>query len=337
MVAKKPTPRHVAAPKQISKPSAQRQSHSLGVTATPHTPQRATTLMRSAVQKPTITSASVIKSHNRTDLLSKVPMQTVAPKMSYVSINPVRHQRAERMIQSQAVSRYAQPDASVSSFSPNPKPITRPIPHYKASPSTSAKPSLSNRLGVDVSSAASTAHSSDDIFELALAEATSHEQTYNHRAHRKKKHGHALRYVAGSFSVLLLLGFLTYQNAPSLSLKIASYRAGLHATMPAHQPAGFTFSYLDYQPGHITANFNSLGDGRQYNITQKASNWDSQALLSNFVTSANSAYKTYQRAGRTVYLLSNNTATWVDSGIWYTVDGNSSLSSNQLLDLASSM
>jgi hypothetical protein len=124
---------------------------------------------------------------------------------------------------------------------------------------------------------------------------------------------------------------------PDLSLKVASYRAGLHAKLPAQSPSGFNFGYLDYKPGNVTANFTSPADGRQFNITQKSSDWDSQALLSNFVSSANSAYKTYQRAGRTVYLLGNNTATWVDSGIWYTVDGNSSLSSSQLLELATSM
>jgi len=36
-------------------------------------------------------------------------------------------------------------------------------------------------------------------------------------------------------------------------------------------------------------------------------------------------------------VLSNNTATWVDSGILYTVDGNAALTSSQLLELASSM
>jgi hypothetical protein len=107
--------------------------------------------------------------------------------------------------------------------------------------------------------------------------------------------------------------------------------------MPAEQPAGFTFGYLDYKPGNVTVNFHSPSDSRQFNITQKASNWDSEALLSNFVATANSAYKTYQQAGRTVYLLSDDTATWVDSGVWYTVNGNSSLSPSQLLEVASSM
>lgn len=361
----KTAPKYVAGPPRRPVPStaAARKPHSLGVTAVPHAPQHATTLMRSAVKKPTIKSATIIKAKGPADLLAKIPLQTVAPKMSFSTINRVRHLRAERMIKSPAVSRYApvsapSPVSPYSSMSASASSAiepqwsqlaSRPTPVYAtpiSRPATSevhaTRPAQHpfqrpehQSTAVHTPSTRNTAK--PDIFELAMAEAISHEQTYDDLPVRVKKRGRALRYVTASFVSLFLIGFLTYQNAPSLSLKIASYRAGLHASLPAHQPDGFALGYLEYQPGNVIANFTSAQDGRQYNITQKTSSWDSQALLSNFVAGASSAYKTYQRAGRTVYVLGNNTATWVDNGIWYTVDGNSSLSSKQVLDLASSM
>ena len=332
-------------------PNSQRQrfARKPGIHVAPHTPQRATTLMRSAVSKPAITSPAVIKAQTRTDLLAVAPKTTVVPKMSYNSVNPVRHRRAERMMQSPAVSRYAKLSAAIPATTYKlavPTQTSRPHQdhHSQATHSIDGLRSATSPhapIGIHSSRALpvikSPEHTETDIFKMALADATSHEQTYNHKLHKGKKRSRLLRLATGSLIALFLLGFLAYQNTPSLSLKIASYRSGLDAKLPASQPNGYNFGYLSYEPGNVIVNFTSPADSRQFNITQKASSWDSQALLSNFVTSANTAYETYQRAGRTVYLLSNNTATWVDSGIWYTVDGNSSLSSAQMLELAGSM
>lgn len=370
---KKPLPRTVPAPKNLNQTIAalaqpvqavkpaqqQRLAHNPGASVAPHTPQKATTLMRSAVTKPVIKSPTMLKAQTRTDILAKVPAQTVVPKMSYNSIDPVRHRRAERMMQSPAISRYAAPSSqahqTVYKVATPAQAISRPAPQavaqvtapaaqqftdLRAAPRTSSRASnrSTNRSIEGMSRPVAAApRPKSDIFEKALAGAKSHEEVFQGKNHRTKKRGRWLRYVTGSLVALLLVGFLAYHNASSLSLEIASYKAGLHAKMPTQKPAGFSFGYLDYQPGNITVNFTSPQDSRQFNITQKASSWDSQALLSNFVASAHDAYKTYQQAGRTVYLLGNNTATWVDSGIWYTVDGNSSLSSSQLLALAGSM
>jgi hypothetical protein len=345
---------HTAAPTAASKSlDIAGPAHIKGVKVTPHRPQRATTLMRSAVKKPVITAPSVIKAQTRTDQLAKAPMQTVEPKISFNTVNHVRHQRAERMIKSPAISRYSggtpAPTTPVYKLTPMPAEIARPAPHYKdihhTQPQQPAHHQIAQGHGNHQPTAIQhhvkePAHTEQDldIFQQALADARSHEQTYEHKGKRSaKKRGRMLGLLTGGVVSVMLLGYFAYQNVPDLSLKVASYRAGLHAKLPAQSPSGFNFGYLDYKPGNVTANFTSPADGRQFNITQKSSDWDSQALLSNFVSSANSAYKTYQRAGRTVYLLGNNTATWVDSGIWYTVDGNSSLSSSQLLELATSM
>lgn len=135
---------------------------------------------------------------------------------------------------------------------------------------------------------------------------------------------------------MLIVGVVAYFNVPALSMRMASTRAGFQAKLPGYSPLGFSFGNLSYGPGNVTVSYKS-DDSHKFDITQRTSDWDSQALLSNFVASANKAYQTYERAGRTIYFFGNNTATWVDNGVWYTVNGNNSLSKNQLLDLASSL
>jgi len=317
--------------------------------AAPHQQQHATTLMRTAVKKPHIQSVAVIKAQTRTDILARKPAQTVAPKVSFGSIDRFRTQRAAQMIKSNAVSHFRQPVFSAAAFA---RPVAKLQPaQVAAAPSIAiAAPKPVSALDFiptgHMSHMKSNAHHSplaqsrsSDIFEQALATATSHEQTFDAlRAPRtRKRHGRTWALVATSFATLLLIGFLGFQNSSQLSLKVASYRSGINAKLPSYQPSDYSFNHLNYTPGNVVASYSSTSGDQEYNISQKESNWDSQALLSNVVATAKASYKTYQRAGRTVYVLSNNTATWVDSGILYTVDGNAALTSSQLLELASSM
>jgi hypothetical protein len=175
-----------------------------------------------------------------------------------------------------------------------------------------------------------------DIFEEALASAVSHEETFTGTAERKRGSHRIAGFATATLGVLLIAGVIAYFNAPGLSVQLASYRAGFDAKLPAYSPAGFSFGDLSYGTGNVTVSYQS-DDSRKFSIKQQTSDWDSQALLTNFVASANKAYQTYERAGRTVYFFGDNTATWVDNGIWYTVNGNNSLTKNQLLDLAGSI
>lgn len=369
-------PKYVAGPLQLEKLKSvvskssksasldvnQRLSHNPSVSISPHAPQKATTLMRSAVKKPKIIAESVIKARMRTDILTKIPLQTVVAKMSYNQMNPVRTRHAARMIQSPSVSRYhTSPVTAITAPTETNKlsgTVAKPTPRANSTTRPlKSSVTYADQFRVDSPSYSNYNKNSNngllqsnvkpnrlphkpyqpDIFEQALADAKSHEQTYTQIIAPPKKRGLWLRLVGGSLVALLMVGALAYHSSPDLSLRLASYKSGLHAKMPSAEPSGFSFGYLSYEPGNVVVNYLSPSDSRQFNIKQKASSWDSQALLSNFVSSANSAYKTYQRAGRTVYLMNNNTATWVDSGVWYTVDGNSSLSSTQLLDVATSM
>jgi hypothetical protein len=83
--------------------------------------------------------------------------------------------------------------------------------------------------------------------------------------------------------------------------------------------------------------FRSNSDERNFELQQQVSNWNSQALVDNFILSENKQYQTFQEKGKTIYVYDNANATWVNGGVWYKIEGNSSLNTEQLLKIASSI
>lgn len=143
--------------------------------------------------------------------------------------------------------------------------------------------------------------------------------------------------LTATLALLVLGGYLTYMNLPVISMKVAASRAGVDATFPNYRPDGYSLNGpITYSPGEVNINYKSNSNDNGFRISQKPSNWDSQALLDNFVTRQTENYLTFQERGVTVYTFGNKAA-WVNGGLLYTLDGNSSLSSDQVLRLATSM
>ena len=332
-------PLHPSLSPAQQKQNAARTAHSPAIHAVPHKPQQAKTLMRTAVKKPDIKSPAHIKAQTRTDILAKVPAQVVAPKLSHSTVDPKRLKKAAQTIKSPSVSKYS-PASKLTTIAPvSAMPAATAL--YAPAAATPRHPSPTRQISpiptIPVSPARSNVKQ-PDIFEHALARAKSHEQTFdNKNSPQRKKSSRLSSLVTATMGLLLIAGILAYFNAPALSMRMASNRAGFSAKLPGYSPAGYTFGDLSFGPGNVTVSYQAEDESRKFDITQKVSGWDSQALLTNFVSSANKAYQTYERAGRTIYLYGENTATWVDSGIWYTVNGNSSLDKNQLLELAGSI
>lgn len=144
--------------------------------------------------------------------------------------------------------------------------------------------------------------------------------------------------AAGALAIVLLAGFFAYQNIPNISMRVAASRAGFSAKMPGYQPSGFALQGpINYKPGQISLSFKSNSDDRAFNVSQQVSGWNSEALADNYLAANNKEYQTYQDKGRTIYLYDNSRATWVSGGIWYEVDGNGILSSEQLIRVANSL
>jgi len=317
-----------APPLTGSAPPRKREAHAQAAHIAPHRPQKAATLMRSAVKKPNLRSQKLV-AHTPMDVLAKAPAHQVIPKLSHTSVNPHREKRAKRVMQSPEVSRYGNL-STVDSLAARQAVLT-PL-----TPQSPLNQYVSKDNAVRPVKPISHVKQQPDIFEQALARSTSHEQV--HRPARSKKRGRFTTAVSAALFVLLTLGTFAYFNAPELSLRLASSRAGFEAHLPNYSPAGFSFGNLSYSEGNVTLSYkDGNNENRRFGITQRVSNWDSEGLLSNFVAGASKAYQTYERAGRTVYVYGDNTATWVDRGIWYTIDGKNSLTKNQVLDMAGSL
>jgi len=177
------------------------------------------------------------------------------------------------------------------------------------------------------------------VFEQALRTANSHKEPYHPVKHKSKKL-HRVRQVtsivASSLAILLIVGFVAYQNSAILQLRLASSRAGISATLPAWQPSGFKLGTFNTGPGNLTVSYNSP-TGQEFSINQSASNWDSNTLLSDYVYPNNETYETLSSAGTTIYTYGKNNATWVSGGIWYKLTSNGDLSNSQIVNIATSM
>lgn len=180
-------------------------------------------------------------------------------------------------------------------------------------------------------------------FEHAISSASAHlEKTpRNLRSKRLFKTGRRRKIaniVSGTLALLLLAGFFGYQNAPNIEMRLASRRAGFAGNLPSYKPAGYGLAgKVNYQPGKISVSFKSRTDNKSFNITEQASDWSSSSLLAKVVAKDNKPYQQYTQQGKTVYITDSNKATWVDGGVWYLVEGNAELTSDQLLRIAESL
>lgn len=289
--------------------------------------QKSQTLMRNAVKKPVAHSKPVATS------ASPIHKPTAAPSVH-------RQQVAATTAKSPLVSKYGSNHAKSSVVKKvTALPVKHPVAHHVAqTPQHAPTPAVQSHKNRQASALA---------VHKALAHASAHEQPAHHvqkrTKHRKLAHklGITPRAMAVSTSVLavvLLFGFFAVQNVPNLSMRVAAARAGIDAGMPGYKPSGFSFKGpIQYSSGQVAITFASNTDDRSYSIMQKESNWNSDALLANYVVAENKQYQTYIDRGRTLYIYDGSNATWVDNGIWYQVEGNSDMTTDQLVRIAASI
>lgn len=294
----------------------------------PHKPERARTLMRSIVKKPKVPPAKTT-SHPR--------------PVFYGSLTLQRQRRAKTINKSPLVSHFGQTTpkfhkkTAVLPVQPAPTPLAKT--HTKPAGSLGQpKPII-----VKHHSQLTQASAPEDTIRHALEQATSHQahRLKKRRVHQRAAHRFgispgALNTGAACLAGILLFGFVAYQNATSLAMHVASARAGFEAHLPHYEPAGFKLSGpINASSGLISLRFQSTTDNRSFALTQQPSTWTSQALLSNFVSRR--PHYTYNHDGQVVYIYDQFNATWVNNGVWYKLEGNSALNSDQLLHIANSI
>lgn len=145
--------------------------------------------------------------------------------------------------------------------------------------------------------------------------------------------------VMAGFAALIILGsFFAYQRIPTISMRVAANQAGFMGTIPSKVPAGYAFAGpVKAIDNAVAVTYKSSSDDRQFVLSQRQTNWSSEALLTNFLQESKLNYQVYKENGLTVYVYDGSNATWVDNGVWYNVNANqNSLSSSQLLEIAAS-
>lgn len=176
-----------------------------------------------------------------------------------------------------------------------------------------------------------------EAIDESLASAPSHSANH-HQVKTKKRYPRVLSIASASLALLLLGGYFTYLNMPSLSVRVAAAQAGVNASYPSYHPDGYSLNGpVAYSQGEVMMKFASTTGPQSFTVAQTKSNWDSSAVLENYVKSkAGDNYITYDEHGLTIYTFGGNAA-WVNGGILYTISGDAPLSGDQIRHIATSM
>ena len=298
-----------------------------------HKPERAKTLMRSAVKRPTSNSKTI---HNVQTPVGSLSLRLVSGlPVAKAALNERRMIRSKQISKSRLISRFKSQDISPVTKQVAPIPVVKALnvtPPVKANFQPTTKPKTTK---------------SQSILAAGLAKATSHQEKFitpTQAKRQKRKAAKKHRLLSNAVVIILVIavglivaGFFAYKDLPSIELHFASIRSGVAAEMPGYLPPGFkAITPVGYTHGSVTVSFRSSGNNK-FSIVQQASDWDSQTLHDSFVTTTGSSYQTLQAEGRTIYIYGQGNATWVNAGIWYQISGNANLSNNQLISIATSM
>lgn len=303
-------------------------------TAKRRQPQRSNTLVRSGVSKPKPGIKSQTKVLAPTTAVA-VPLNTIKPKWPVTQVSPSRLRRSERVTKSEAITKF-------SSFEPV----------YK--PSAPRVTPLQTSVGIAIAAVAQESQKSQTLFERAIAAADSHNQPpvdpkkLARQARKQAKgatkaanqlpmHRHVIGVMAASIAVLALCGVLGMQNRTAITLRFANAKAGFQASLPDYQPDGYGVGSFTYSAGTVGTSFHNTTNGRNYSLNQQTTKWDARALLDNYVAPNYPSYQVLQSNQQTVYLYGKNDASWIKHGVWYLLTTDGSLSTSQVLNIASSV
>ncbi len=157
----------------------------------------------------------------------------------------------------------------------------------------------------------------------------------NHR--RRALSLHQRRLATATAIVVIMGGYIWFNNYPKLALQGADAKAGISATLPSFIPSSYTLASTNTAPGVITLKFTSPSAQTPLTIAQSRTTWDNNSLLDDYVSEASDDYAAVNGQGLTIYLFGNNNATWVNHGIWYQLEGASQLSRDQILKIVYSL
>lgn len=181
------------------------------------------------------------------------------------------------------------------------------------------------------------------LLDAALAQADAHKQDLRRQSARhfwqRSRFWGPKKWLAVGvvlLAVIVLAMFIAWQKIPQLSVKAASIKAHVSATVPAYKPVGYQLATPATASGDsVTMEYRStIEQQNEFDLTQKQSNLDSSSLAQTVIPQGDQV-QTSQVNGNTVYIYGpHNDAMWVNNGILYTITNHSNLSSDELLKIA---
>lgn len=257
---------------------------------------------------------------------------------------PTGHDKARkstakpRVAVSPMITKFAdvRPSAKQQTKTPTKAPDIAPVKHpiqHKVAVRTPNKPALHAKKKTTPPAAA-------EIKQQAITKALHNARpaATTRKTSFARRHPRLISAGTASLAIVLLAGYFTYINLPNLSVRVAAAQAGIDASYPSYQPAGFGIrGPVAYDNGEVSINFQSTTNPSRFTINQSKSNWDSSALLDNRVApQSGNNYLRYNDNGLTIYVYGHNAA-WVNGGILYTIEGDAELSGDQIRRIATSM
>lgn len=283
-----------------------------------HAPKPSSTLMRSAVKKPSAPSIRV-----QAVVVEETPVSghVLTPKLSVSAVDPSRSERAEHAHRSEKVSKFGE---SIAATTPKKHVEHVPVQVAPEAPENS-EPSVPEPKRTNT----------PDMFVRAIASAThfvdlQEQKARQHKAARR----HAASMATGFAALLLIAGFGFYINTPGLQIRLAGIQAGVSAMQPNFEKAGFAYDGVSASDGRRVIGLKA--NGNSYKLLERQTNWDGQTMIKTVSSvSANGTpnYHEVKIGTNVVYKFSDNQATWVKDGTWYHVSGDAAMSDSQLAAL----
>jgi hypothetical protein len=246
----------------------------------------------------------------------------------------------EALLKRQARARQIQKNRLVQRFNMQAEPAPKVTPQHKPLPVATQRHHSSQPLpSIRQHHSKPLRQNTIQDFEEALKNATSHMEKPPKKSRKRiLPKATKLNVTFVSLTVLLLSGFFAWQSMPNLQMRLAASRANVDARLPAYSPVGYDAdSGIISEPGKVTVSFTSNIDDQYFNLSQEASGWNSEALYANYVLPRDDSNQVLSSEDKEIYLFDDSTATWVDNGIWYRIEGTADLTTEQLQRIANSL
>lgn len=277
--------RRPAAPVSVEKTAAPkpRATARRVVSTTRRQPQPAKTLMRSFVVKP---------KHKLQDIKDKQYL----PKRSNV-INSARAFRAKTVTRNAHISHFIGRQKDNSGVEAGEIVTPRVNAQSQSMALARPNPTLATISGSQL----------ERLLDQALFRADAHRQAIRDRASGRLKFINRLpRWLTAVIALVLIVaagGFAAWQKVPQLSLHVAASRAHVNALLPGYIPYGYNLvSPVNFGNGAVNIKLQSTANSSQsVDITEQATNQDSQSIISNTIPSS-APIQTTQVNGTPVYI-----------------------------------